>query len=80
MLETDKNVPDPLPMHVENSSVNLDDEVIRLLKHTSQNFNMTTTHVQKISALLSNKFSQNVCLLLKRQKFPLISLHSPAHD
>lgn len=26
MLETDKNVPDPLPMHVENSSVNLDDE------------------------------------------------------
>ncbi|KAG6742583.1 hypothetical protein POTOM_053504 [Populus tomentosa] len=26
MLETDKNVPDPLPMHVENASVNLDDE------------------------------------------------------
>ncbi|CAK7355276.1 unnamed protein product [Dovyalis caffra] len=26
LLETDETVPDPLPMHVENSSINLDDE------------------------------------------------------
>jgi hypothetical protein len=39
LLETDETAPDPLPMRVENSSMNLDDEVIRLLKHASQNFN-----------------------------------------